>query len=520
MPQTSFATVKLLILLKSVNFIIFVDFICQTCEQREAGHHSNKKTYMCGTCRAKFSKIEDCKRHMTLVHKKHWRHSAVNHNNNADGSPRLSPGSSTTLRHHMTGNGDEFDDANDDVMDTEMDAALVSPFSSYNQAQDGAIDLSGSDVGTPPGGGMKLPTRMRTGNRNNTAFKVAEKFEANFNSSKVRNSNNVAMLNNAAMMDAEDDFVSPEQIYEAVKGFSPALYFHAAQRDLYTPPTSSSPPNPAHGVTPPSARVPANSAPVFPGQYNEDLIPAREPPFVSLEAINGSLDANKDASPPPAKKSKRKSAPPQRIVKNIDATSLDTERTPTKHTTPPSLKPSPLATGSNRSLTSSRSALLDAINKQPAAGTPSPAVAFKSYPASMISAAGTVLSITDIANNNNIKTASPYHHGNNSGSNNNSHHHSNNASNISSGGGTLKPFSCEECGATFTRRDNLRVHQRRHTGERPFMCSCGKTFTRSYSMKCHQDAAGHRGSIPTVTYRSNPTAPHPPPPPQLSAVGH
>ena len=471
---------------------------------------------MCGTCRAKFSKIEDCKRHMTLVHKKHWRHSAVNHN--ADGSPRLSPGSSITLRNHMTGNVDDFDE-NDDVMDTERDTALASRFSSYNQAQDGAIDLSGSDIGTSRGGGMKLPTLMRTGNGNNTGFKMAEKFDANFYSSKVRNSNNIAMLNNAAMMDAEDDFVSPEQIYEAVKGFSPALYFHAAQRDLYTPPTSSSPPNTTHGARPPSTRVPANNAPVFPGQYNEDLIPAREPPFVPLEALNGSLEhANKDTSPPPAKKSKRKSAPPQRIVKNIDAASLDAERTPTKHATRPSLRPSPLATSSNKALTSSRSALLDAINKQPAVGMPSPA--FKSYRASMISSAGTVLSITDIANNNNIKTASPYHHGNNSGSNNNSHHHSNSASNTSSGGGTLKPFSCEECGATFTRRDNLRVHQRRHTGERPFMCSCGKTFTRSYSMKCHQDAAGHRGSIPTVTYRSNLAAPHPPPPPQLSAVGH
>ena len=439
---------------------------------------------------------------MTLVHKKHWRSSA---NNNADGSPRLS--TESALRQQKTGNGDEFYD-NDDVTEMETDATSASPFSSYNQTQDGAIDLSSSDIGTrsPPGGGMKLPTRMRNvmGNSsNNTAFKMAEKFDANFNSSKVRDSNNAGN-----MMDAEDDFVSPEQIYEAVKGFSPALYFFAAQRDLYTPPTPSPPGS--HGTTPPTARVPTNSAPVFPGQYNEDLIPAREPPFVPLEALNG-LD--KDTSPPPAKKSKRKSAPPQRIVKNMDASSVDAERSPMKHPTPPSLKPSPLATSSTRAFTPGRSALLDAINKRPAT--------FKSFPASMISSAGTVLSITDIANNNNIKTASPYHHGNSSGSSN-SHHQSNSSSNSSSsnGGGTLKPFSCEECGATFTRRDNLRVHQRRHTGERPFMCSCGKTFTRSYSMKCHQDAAGHRGSIPTVTYRSNLTAPHLPPPGQLSAVGH
>ena len=157
------------------------------------------------------------------------------------------------------------------------------------------------------------------------------------------------MLNNAAMMDAGNDFVSPEQIYEAVKGFSPALFFHATQWDLYTLPTSSSPPNAAHRVTPPSARVPANSMPVFPGQYNEDLIPTREPPFVLLEVLNGSLEhANKDTSPPPAKKSKCKSAPPQR---------LDAERMPIKHATPLSLRPSPLATSSNKALTSSRSTL-------------------------------------------------------------------------------------------------------------------------------------------------------------------
>ena len=80
------------------------------------------------------------------------------------------------LRNHITRNVDDFNE-NDDIMDTERDTTLASPFSSYNQAQDGTIDLSRSDIGTSRGGGMKLPTLMHTGNGNNTGFKMAERHQ-------------------------------------------------------------------------------------------------------------------------------------------------------------------------------------------------------------------------------------------------------------------------------------------------------------------------------------------------------
>ena len=76
---------------------------------------------MCATCRATFSNIHDCKRHMTLVHRKR----------------RLSP----PARTHA-----QYDDVPDDVMMEMSSSDAQSPFSSYSQTQDGAIDLSGSDV--------------------------------------------------------------------------------------------------------------------------------------------------------------------------------------------------------------------------------------------------------------------------------------------------------------------------------------------------------------------------------------
>ena len=383
---------------------------------------------------------------------------------------------------NVSAHSDEFDETDVVELETEPQA---SPFSRYTQSQDGAIDLSSTEgpavkcnEDTTPGSvsGMKLPTRMLTGG---SKTRLTEKFDANFNSSKVRNHHVPSNVQD------DDDFVSPEQIYEAaMKGaFSPALYFRT-QRDLYTPPSSAQQSN---------ASTPGASAPVFPGQYTEDLVPARgEPPFVPLESLNGSFDEtaatkSKEVSPP-AKKSKRKSAPPQRIVKSLH-TSLE-ERSMTSSVAATASNMTSLPIPSRAFDRGGSSALLDMMKKQ------------YNNPASMISRTGALLSMSDIANNNS-KTV--HHHSNTGGSGSSSHgNHTHSGGSASSGGGALKPFSCEECGATFTRRDNLRVHQRRHTGERPFMCSCGKTFTRSYSMKCHQDAAGHKGSIPTVTYRSNP----------------
>ncbi|XP_033844538.1 zinc finger and BTB domain-containing protein 24 [Periophthalmus magnuspinnatus] len=55
-----------------------------------------------------------------------------------------------------------------------------------------------------------------------------------------------------------------------------------------------------------------------------------------------------------------------------------------------------------------------------------------------------------------------------------------------------KPFTCSVCGHSFTQKHSLIVHQRAHTGERPFVCSvCNKALCTKNSlqdhMKLHED---------------------------------
>uniref|UniRef100_A0A8C3QT59 GDNF-inducible zinc finger protein 1 n=1 Tax=Cyanoderma ruficeps TaxID=181631 RepID=A0A8C3QT59_9PASS len=58
-----------------------------------------------------------------------------------------------------------------------------------------------------------------------------------------------------------------------------------------------------------------------------------------------------------------------------------------------------------------------------------------------------------------------------------------------------KPFVCDECGARFTQNHMLIYHRRCHTGERPFMCeTCGKSFASKEYLKHHNRI--HTGSKP------------------------